>query len=377
MKGLFRMFTAEAKKNVLLFAADPKPLAAGLIAPSMVLIVFSLIFGSFTSLPISVENNDTGEYGRLLEEKILTQISPLGGNPYFRKYTEITDPESAMRHHKITGAVIIPENFSQSVTDGTYPEIEYYLDNNNSDFAKNLRLYLIEGIEAFYRDYYPEMKVSVTEKLPENGQVEWVEIIASGSILLASVIGGLFLFLYMFFKEREYSTLVFYSLTPGSTGTSLAARIFIAWCFSLLSLFINMSLALLLTGRNFFHSIPVMIPVFSLAVLSYIALAGFVSLFVRKFYSAAMSVMFGSIIIWFISGGMNDIPPNNRSVTGIISYFFPNIYALKIVRAAVFRQGQTIFTADFFILCGMVIILVPLFFIVYKWKIAHPPAAEI
>ncbi len=373
MNARARMFAAEVKKNALLFAADPKPLAAGLIAPSMILIVFTLIFGSFSSLPLAFENNDSGEYGRLLEEKILGQVSPLGGKPYFSEYPEPIDPESGMAEHKIVGAVVIPENFSQSVTEGTGPGIEYYLDNSNSDFAKNLRLYLQEGIAAFYREYYPEMDARVTEILPACGQVEWVEVIASGSILLAAVIGGLFLFLYMFFKEREYGTLVFYSLTPRSVGVSLAARIFIAWCFSLLSLFVNIALALLLTGRNFFAALPVILPVFTLAVLVYIAGAGFVSLFVKKFYSAAMIVMFGSIIIWFISAGMNDIPETWDTLTGFLSRFFPNVYALRLVRNAVFRHGRTIFTRDLLVLCGMVLVMIPAFGAVYKRRIVRPP----
>ena len=47
---MMRLFLAELKKLLLLFKADPRALAAGLIAPTVILLVFALTFGDFTSL---------------------------------------------------------------------------------------------------------------------------------------------------------------------------------------------------------------------------------------------------------------------------------------------------------------------------------------
>lgn len=108
-----------------------------------------------------------------------------------------------------------------------YPMIYMEINNFNSDFAKNIRLYLQEGIVSFYAKYYSEWNVKVTEELPKNGQIEWEEIIVSGSILLVAVLGGMFLYLYLFFKEKHYGTILFYSVSPWALFPSFLARIFI------------------------------------------------------------------------------------------------------------------------------------------------------
>ena len=52
-----RVFAAELKKLLILFKADPKSLVAGIIAPTIILIVFAFTFGDFTSLNSSIYTN--------------------------------------------------------------------------------------------------------------------------------------------------------------------------------------------------------------------------------------------------------------------------------------------------------------------------------
>lgn len=80
-----RVFAAELKKLLILFKADPKSLVAGIIAPTIILIVFAFTFGDFTSLKLAYVNEDTGVYGEELETAVFTQISPLGDRPYFEE----------------------------------------------------------------------------------------------------------------------------------------------------------------------------------------------------------------------------------------------------------------------------------------------------
>ena len=80
---MMRLFLAELKKLLLLFKADPRALAAGLIAPTVILLVFALTFGDFTSLKLAWVDEDESSYSAQLEESIFSQISPLGDRPYF------------------------------------------------------------------------------------------------------------------------------------------------------------------------------------------------------------------------------------------------------------------------------------------------------
>ncbi len=346
----------ELKKLWKLFAADPKPVAAGLIAPTTILIVFWLIFGNLTSLPIVIINNDTGVYGEKLKSEILSQVSPLGNVPYFRpvkvkhedhnkKVSSITVSEKMFLKGEIAAIIIIPKDFSSSVestetrtahkkTAGrdAQPEIDFALNNFNSDFAKNLRLYLQEGILSFYKHNYPEMNVKVKEELPPGGRIQWVEIIATGSILLAAIIGGMYLYLFLFFKERKYGTLLFYRISPFAPAPSFIARYIFSLLFSIAAASVNILFAWLLTGRNFFSSFHILIPVLILTALCYISVSAVISLMSDNFFSSTMIVMAGAIFGWFIAGGLNSIQISKLNLNSIIAVVLPNMYALNIIR---------------------------------------------
>ena len=134
---VMRVFAAELKKLLILFKADPKSLVAGIIAPTIILIVFAFTFGDFTSLKLAYVNEDTGVYGEELETAVFTQISPLGDRPYFEE-TE-TDYETAMELYqqgKINGVIIVPETFSADLEDGKNANIDYIFNNYNTDMGK-------------------------------------------------------------------------------------------------------------------------------------------------------------------------------------------------------------------------------------------------
>ncbi|NOY10425.1 MAG: ABC transporter permease [Spirochaetes bacterium] len=349
----------ELKKLWKLFAADPKPVAAGLIAPTMILIVFWLIFGNLTSLPIIIINNDTGVYGEKLKSEILSQVSPLGNVPYFsqvkfkqedhnKKVSSLAESNKMFLKGAVAAIIVIPKDFSSSCeavkseeiriagnkTAGgdARPEIDFTLNNFNSDFAKNLRLYLQEGILSFYKHNYPEMNVKVREELPPGGMIQWVEIIATGSILLAAIIGGMYLYLFLFFKEKQYGTLLFYRISPFAPAPSFVARYIFSLLFSTAAASVNMLFAWLLTGRNFFISFHILIPVLLLTALCYISVSAVISLLSDNFFSSTMIVMVGAIFGWFIAGGLNSVQTGKLNLNGIIAAVLPNMYALNIIR---------------------------------------------
>ena len=153
-----RVFTAELKKLFLLFKADPKSIVAGIIAPTIILLVFALTFGNFTALKLAFVNEDSGTYGTMLETSIFTQISPLGQNPYFEAVESDYDTAFDLyAQGKVNGVVVVGERFSADLQNGKNTSIEYHFNNYNTDMAKNLRLYLTEGILDFYRVTDPRL----------------------------------------------------------------------------------------------------------------------------------------------------------------------------------------------------------------------------
>lgn len=359
-----KLFIQELKKLLLIFAADPRPLAAGIIAPSIILIAFTLIFGNLTSLPVSFVNNDSGSYSILLEKTIFSTISPLGNVPYFRSIHVSSEAEALelFTEGSIVAVITVPKDFSERIENHDYPEIDYFINNYNSDFGKNLRLYLYEGLYSFYNLIYPETIIPVEEIFTAGVQVNWVNIIASGALLLAGILGGLFLYLYLFFKEKQYGTLLFYSITPKSISSSFLARVVLSILFSILTSSFNMLLALLLTGQNFFTVwIFLLLPIV-LTSIAYISISAILSLIMKNFYSAAMSSMFGAVLVWFISGGMSGVSAPLTQVNGIISLIFPNRYAFNIITRKVFT-GE----ADFNLSDWVYLILISVFFFLLSY----------
>ncbi|MBN1696766.1 MAG: ABC transporter permease [Spirochaetales bacterium] len=345
-------FTAELKKIAVIIANDPRSLAAGIIAPSLVLIMFSLLFGGLSPMPVGIVDNDRGSWGRRLEKEILSQISPLGDIPYFgKKETDYTKSLAEFEKGILTGVLVIPEDFSSCMEHHDKPHIVYHLNNFNTDFAKNMRLYLEEGIYSFYRKYYRDIDIEIEERFAAQAQVEWVDIIAVGTLLLAFAIGGMFNYLYVFFKEKLYGTLLLYRVAPRSPLLSFSARIIAAFLSSLLAGLFNALLACLLLNLNLFAYLPHMGTAVFLTVITYISWAVLLSLFMDNFYGAVMAAMGGAMILWFFSGGFTMAVPE-QPVLLFIYRIIPNSYALDVMRGIVFGSNAADGTLDYIVLTG-------------------------
>ena len=134
-----KVFVAELKKLLLLFKADPKSLGAGIIPPTILLIAFALTIGNFSSITIAFVNQDTGSNGAILEESVFNQVSPLGGKVYFEKISADYDMAFDLYERgKVTGVVVVGENFSNDLESGKTPSIQYHFNNYNTDIAREL-----------------------------------------------------------------------------------------------------------------------------------------------------------------------------------------------------------------------------------------------
>ena len=79
MRRIWILFKTEFK----VWKHDPITAMGGIIPCLFILIAFALLFGGRLSFPISVINNDQGEYGKLLVETFPEVISPLDNQPYY------------------------------------------------------------------------------------------------------------------------------------------------------------------------------------------------------------------------------------------------------------------------------------------------------
>lgn len=283
------LFIQETGKLLRLTKADPKSLAAGIIAPTIILIIFALTFGNFASLKLAVVNDDAGEVGAAFQEAVFSQASPLSGEPYFEAVeSDAATAQELYEEGRVNGVLTIPEDFSERFASGDPAQVSYAFDNYNTDMAKNLRLYLDEGIFAFYQEHMLGMEVRVGREYAVGAQLDWFAIIAVGVFVLAFLMGSMFNFLYLLNKERVYATLSEYRLAPSSLAPTFAARIVVALLAGSAGAAVNAALVWMLAGVNLASCMRTVLPVLAVLGLAFVSFSAVVSLTVRKFSGAAM-----------------------------------------------------------------------------------------
>ncbi len=353
-------FMCEFKKLLKMLRADPKSLMAGIIAPTIILLIFFLTLGNFSPLKIAYVNHDNGYYSKELERSIFNQISPLGNQPYFDK--ESVDVEKAIelfKEDKVSGMLIVEEDFSKNIMKNNAASIEYHFNNYNSDMAKNLRLYLDEGLLDFNRKFNSNIEgVSVIEKYNVAKQVGWFDMVSVGIFMLAFFMGAMFNFLYLFHKEKMYGTLFEYRLSPKNILSSFLARVTVSMIAGTITSSINAVFIYVLTGINLFLVVPKMASIILCLGLSHVFLACLIALSAKSFNGSAVFSMVLAVLLWFLSGATASV----HYATGVlrtIALCIPNSYGLALLRDIVFEMklsdlndssGWTIMSAYMFFL---------------------------
>lgn len=371
-----RVFLAELKKLLILFRADPKSLAAGVIAPTIILIIFALTFGDFNPLKLAWVNEDRGPYGAMLEEAVFSQISPLGDRPYFEEFAAGYDAAMELYNQgKVNGVIVVGEDFSSELSGGGSASIDYIFNNYNTDMAKNLRLYLDEGILAFYRAEDPGVQIEVEERLNVEAQLPWFDIIAVAVFLLAFLLGSMFNMLYLFYKEKVDETLCEYRLSPNGIWASLLARVLVALLAGTITALVNAALAYVISGVNIAAFLPGIIPTLLVLGVTYVFFAEIAALLSDSFSGAAVFTMASTVVLWFLSGATASI----KYSTGIlraIALAIPNTYGLSRIRGEIFAMDPSVggilgAEAGWLIMAAYALAAALIAFRVYRKKLAR------
>lgn len=371
-----RVFLAELKKLLILFRADPKSLAAGIIAPTIILIIFALTFGDFNPLKLAWVNEDRGPYGAMLEEAVFSQVSPLGDRPYFEELAAGYEPAMELYNQgKVNGVIVVGEDFSSALSGGGSASVDYIFNNYNTDMAKNLRLYLDEGILAFYRAADPGVRIEVEERLNVETQLPWFDIIAVAVFLLAFLLGSMFNMLYLFYKEKVDETLCEYRLSPNGIWASLLARVLVALLAGTITALVNAALAYVISGVNIAAFLPGIIPTLLVLGVTYVFFAEIAALLSDSFSGAAVFTMASTVVLWFLSGATASI----KYSTGIlraIALAIPNTYGLSRIRGEIFAMDPSVggilgAEAGWLIMAAYALAAALIAFRVYRKKLAR------
>ncbi len=370
-----KMIIAELKKLLHLFRADPKSLGAGILPPTVVLLAFFITVGSFSSIDISIVNNDSGPYGAVLEQSLLSEKSPLGNQPYFEnEELSLEETKTKFEDETLYAYVVIPEDFSKKFGEGKMPEIQYCFNNYNTDIAKNLRLYFAEGLLHFYKVTDSSVQIQVDEKMNAPKQIPWFDIIASSVFMLAFLLGVVTNTLYLLSMEKQHGTLLLYQLAPNNILPGIVSRILVALLTGCIAAAVSALFIYLLTGISYLPYVWGILPALLLMGTLYSLLAMVVGLYVDSFAGSIVFSLLCTLVFWFLSGATFSIQ-NNTGILQTIGEFIPNTYALSHIRGIIFSMdpsiGSVSYSAGWIIMIAYTIAAFVLVWIVYKRKLVH------
>ena len=241
--------------------------------------------------------------------------------------------------------------------------------------AKNLRLYLDEGILAFYRAADPGVRIEVEERLNVETQLPWFDIIAVAVFLLAFLLGSMFNMLYLFYKEKVDETLCEYRLSPNGIWASLLARVLVALLAGTITALVNAALAYVISGVNIAAFLPGIFPPLLVLGVTYVFFAEIAALLSNSFSGAAVFTMASTVVLWFLSGATASI----KYSTGIlraIALAIPNTYGLSRIRGEIFAMDPSVggilgAEAGWLIMAAYALAAALIAFRVYRKKLAR------
>lgn len=329
MRRLLILFRTEF--NV--WRRDPITTLGGFVPSLFILLAFALLFGGRLSFEIAIINQDQGEYGQLLMDTFDQVISPLDLEPYYAVQELDADQAwQAYDEYRIEGIWVIPPDFSDRITTGDHPVIEMHFINYNDDRAKNHRIYAAEVLWQFYQDIgMPKPPLSMVEEYPLPVMVDWVSVISIGIVLLSVTLGSIFNMFILTYKSQMSKVTLEIGLTPRSLAWVLVPKTILALLAGLVTGTVFLILIRFWLGYWPGSDILTVWLIAGLVALFWIQLALALGLIMQNYMGGAIGSVLGTMIVFFIGGGLSMVRGNEAHITWV-ARLFPNTYAIDPIR---------------------------------------------
>jgi ABC-2 type transport system permease protein len=305
----------------------------GFVPSCFILLAFALLFGGRLSFEIAVINQDQGQYGQRLVDTFDQVISPLDLEPYYAiQELEAAQAWQAYNEYRIEGIWVIPTDFTERITAGDHPEIEMHFINYNDDRAKNHRIYAAEVMWQFYQNIgVPDPPLALSEEYPLPVMVDWVSIISVGIVLLSVTLGSIFNMFILTYKSQISKVTLEIGLTPRSLAWVLIPKTILALLAGLVTGTFFLILIRFWLGFWPGGDLFVVWLIAGLVALFWIQLALALGLITQNYMVGAISSVLGTMIIFFIGGGLSMVRGNEEHITWV-ARLFPNTYAIDPIR---------------------------------------------
>jgi ABC-type multidrug transport system permease subunit len=323
----------------LAWIKDPITILGGFIPTLVMLFAFGMLFGGVLSFKIAYINHDEGQAGELLLQTFHEVISPLNHQPYYLvQQLDENEAWHAFDHHQIDGVWVVPKNFSSSIAAGKPGKISMFFSNYNDDRAKNHRIYSAEILWTFFQKLgmQPPIELTETHKLPQ--LMDWFPIIAVGLIQLSAIIGGMMNMFMLTHKEKVCGILQEVSTAPYSLLPFLLAKAILSVILSLLTGTAFMFVVYLWIGAWPVGQFLLTWVYLGLGAMFWIFISLVLGIKFKAYMAGAVTSILLSILMFFISGGLNIVRGNEKNMV-FFARIFPNMYAVDPLRDLILQHS--------------------------------------
>ncbi len=339
-------------KDILDFTRDRMMLIAFIIMPLFMMVMMGYIFPSQSALkdiPLGVVNQDTGLIGNTIVES-LSQMKLDEGqqNPFH--LTTVSSVDSAIEQIKgqqLSGALIIPENFTATIASGQQETVTIIVDQSNPQLSSTLTTLLDKILGSMSTDVGVQQVAKLLPQSPNPvalvkpftiqtqgivpGEPNYFQFMAPGimaMVVMLSVMTGLAASIA---REREDGTLDGILVSPINRLSIILGKAFSQIARGLLQAAIILGLATLLFGVVIHGNLLLVVLLLILGVFSFVGVGVLISALATRQETAMTIMMTLQFPMLFLSGVLFPVQQMPEWIQAI-SKAVPLTYATQALR---------------------------------------------
>ncbi|HLB25768.1 MAG TPA: ABC transporter permease, partial [Nitrospirota bacterium] len=305
-----RRVTAVIERDMRKFARNPVIMVMSVIMPIAYLVILGNSFqGKIKGLPVAVVNQDTGQYGRRVDEV----MQALSAGPETVKLTRLSDQGEAVqgvRDGVYKAAVIVPPDFTRRVGQKTAPQVGLFVDNTDQISANTLTEAVTQAMGALKEEFTPvrvdRAKVT-TRRVELYRMIDYDQTLVPGVVVMAIFMGAMITGVFNLVMDRFLGVDESILMTPITKADIVIGLIVSGFVITLGMALMVFFASALLTGLNVFGDIWRFMGVLSVISLTTFGLLSMMFLMMgRADHPRVVGVFSGflNVIFFFPSGAV-------------------------------------------------------------------------
>jgi ABC-2 type transport system permease protein len=379
-------------KDLVEFGRSKLRLVLLVIMPLFMMVMVGYIFPSGTSIshqPVALANQDVGNS---------TLVPPVHlGNAFVTSLEAINDQSGMMdlstatgfdeikadiQDGKLSGGIIVPPDFTQSILSGKQGEITIVTDQSNPQISSMMQAVLSKTIESM-GTYIARLNLNATYNISWNntmaviqpytvqftgivpGQPNYFEFVAPGIISMVVMMSLMTGLPHAISYEKDTGTLDGMLVAPINRLSIILGKVMAQTIRGLIQGAIIVILAVVLFGVVIHGSILLVVALLLLTVFSFVGLGILITSFTGREETATMVMMTLMFPMMFLSGVFFPIQQMPAFMQGI-AHLLPLTYAAQALRKVmVLGAGLDAVSTEILILFAFGVVLlavaVPMF----------------